>query len=173
MHHTLRHAPKLLAAAALAVLATLHSPREAEAQVRVSAHLGLERIAGGGRTSTMFVGRAEGTVSLIPWLHLGLYAQGLNGGGEGKTGWGGGLLAALRPGIPGTTIDPMGYASVGYQRAPTGAVFNSGPVFEVGGGLSWHILPLVDLEARAGYVGLVGDSTMHGFSAVLGLALHP
>lgn len=173
MHATPRLASSLTLAAALAFGAALLGPRDAHAQVRASAHLGLERISGGGRSSAMFVGRVEGTVSLIPWLHLGLYAQGLNGGGEGKTGWGGGLLAALRPGIPGTTIDPMGYASVGYQRAPTGAVFNSGPVFEVGGGLSWHILPLIDLEARAGYVGLVGDSTMHGFSAVLGLSLHP
>lgn len=160
-------------APALALLGVMAAPREAGAQVRASAYLGAERIAGGGQSSATFVARAEATMSFIPWFQAGIYGQTLSPFEDASTGWGLGAIATLRPGLPGTTIDPMGYASIGYQRAPTGVVFNSGPLFELGGGLSWHLIPVLDLELRAGYVGLFGDDKMHGFSGAIGLSLHP
>lgn len=148
------------------------APREANAQLRASAYLGAERISGGGQSSTTFMARAEGTVSFLPWFAAGAYAESLSPFDEGKTGWGVGAVATLRPMLPGTPIDPMGYASIGYQRAPAGSVFNGGALFELGAGLSWHVATVLDLELRGGYVGLFGDDKMHGFSGALGLSLH-
>ncbi len=149
------------------------APREARAQFRLGAYGGVERISGGGSASTMFMARAEGAVGLLPWFQVGAYGETLSGGDQGKTGWGAGAIATLRPSLPGFSIDPMGYASAGYQRAPAGAPFNAGFLFEVGGGLSWHVIPVLDLELRGGYVGLFGDDGMNGFNVFAGLSLHP
>lgn len=157
----------------MVLVGALLAPREASAQFRASAYGGVERIAGNGQSSVSFMARAEGTVGFIPWLQAGAYVETLSGFDGGKTGWGAGALATLRPGLPGTSIDPMGYASAGYQRAPAGSIFSSGFLFELGAGLSWHAMPVLDVELRGGYVGLFGDDKMHGFSAGLGLSLHP
>lgn len=157
----------------IVALAVAAAPRDAHAQFRASAYAGYQRIAGGGNASGTFLARAEATVGFIPWLQAGLYGESLSPFSEGKTGWGLGAVATLRPMLPGTSIDPMGYASIGYQRAPVGSVFAGGPLFEVGAGLSWHVIPLLDVELRGGYVGLFDNQSLHGFSAAVGLSLHP
>lgn len=170
--NTLTRSLGLIAPLMLA-LAVAAAPRDAHAQFRASGYLGYQRITGGGNASGTFVARAEATVGFIPWLQAGLYGESLSPFSEGKTGWGLGAVATLRPMLPGTSIDPMGYASIGYQRAPVGSVFAGGPLFEVGAGLSWHVIPVLDIELRGGYVGLFDDNGLHGFSASAGVSLHP
>jgi hypothetical protein len=168
--------PGAVAAVALGAFgAVAFAPREADAQVRASAFAGVERLGGGGRSSTMFMARAEGTFSLIPWLHLGAYGQLLSGfDGDNKSGWALGGLVALRPRLPGTSWDPMGYVSLGYQRTPVDNKFESGVGLDIGGGIAWRFLPLLDFEARGGFTQLFGSGdNMSGFHVALGLSLHP
>lgn len=154
----------------VSALAVLAAPSDAHAWFRGGGYIGVEHLRGQGGSVTLLQYRAEGSFALVPWFHLGLYAQGLSPLGDGKTGWGGGLLAAFRPALPGTSIDPMGYASLGFQRVPGGAGFVSSFTLELGGGAVWHVMPFFDLEARAGYVGLTGN--LDGFSVAIGAALH-
>ena len=66
------------------------------------------------------------------------------------------------------------FGSLGYQRAPSGTVFNDGMFFEVGGGVAWRAAPVLDLELRGGFVGLVGGNRdLTGFTVGLGISLHP
>lgn len=174
MNNRTTASPLRLAVPLFALLAAALAPREALAQFRLSGLAGVEHIGGNGVSSTMVQYRAEATVAFIPWFHGGAYVQGLSAfSGNAGTGYGIGGLATFRPSLPGTSIDPMGYASIGYQRAPAGAVFASNATVELGGGLAWHVLPIVDLELRGGYVGLLGSDGMNGFSVAAGLSLHP
>ena len=148
-------------------------PRDAHAIVRGTGVVGVEHIRGTNGNGTMFQYRLEGAFSVAPWVQLGAYAQGLSPiGGEGKTGWGGGAMLALRPALPLTgDWDPMGFATIGYQRAPAGTALYNAFTVELGGGLVYHASSLIDLEARGGYVGLL-NSSLHGITVSLGLSLN-
>lgn len=156
---------------ALAVLAT---PTEAHAQFRATVHLGVEHLAAQGNGTTVLQMRGEALVSAKPWLDVGLYGQRLEAfDARSEGGWGVGALVTLRPTTL-TSFAPIAFGSLGYQRAPSGAVFNDGMFFEVGGGVAWRAAPVLDLELRGGFVGLVGgDRDLTGFTAGLGISLHP
>ena len=161
--------PQVLISAAV-MLMGLAIPATAGAQVRATGLVGVDYL---NRSTTALSLRAEGTVSLVPWFHLGAYATALSPLDPSTSGYSVGGLVAFRPGIPGTSIDPMGFVSVGYQRTP-GDVWDSGAVLQVGGGLVFHLLPVLDLEARAAYVQMIDSSQdASGFTAALGLSLHP
>ena len=162
--------PSVLLGAAAAVLMGVAVPATAGAQVRGTALVGVEWM---NHAPTALSLRAEGTVSLIPWFHVGAYGTALSSLNDSATGYSVGGLVAFRPGIPGTSVDPMGFVSVGYQRSP-GDVWDSGAVMQLGGGLVLHTLPFLDLELRAAYVQMLAsneDST--GVTAAVGLSLHP
>ena len=154
-----------------AALGALAAPRDAHAIIRGTGLLGVEHIRGSGGNGTMFQYRLEGAVSLAPWFQVGGYFQGLTPFEQGKTGWGGGLMAALRPELPITPFDPMGYATIGYQRAPEGSSLTNAFTVELGGGLVYHAKSWLDFELRAGYVGLL-NSGLHGFTGNVGLSLN-
>ena len=161
--------PVLLSVAATMLMA-LAAPATAEAQVRATALVGVDYMNRGPTAMSL---RAEGTVSLIPWFHIGAYGTALSTLDQDTTGYSVGGLLALRPGIPGTSIDPMAFASLGYQRTP-GAFYDSGAVLQVGGGLVFHMLPILDLELRAAYVQmLASNDDANGVTAAIGLSLHP
>jgi hypothetical protein len=160
----------LLGAAATAALMALAVPTTAAAQVRGSAFVGVDYM---NRAPTSLSLRAEGTVSLVPWFHIGAYGAALNSLDQSTSGYSVGGLLAFRPGIPGTSVDPMGFASVGYQRTP-GDAWDSGAVLQLGGGLVFHTLPFLDLELRAAYVQmLASNDDATGFTGAIGLSLHP
>lgn len=153
-----------------AVLMGLAIPATAGAQVRATGLVGVDWMNHAPSALSL---RAEGTVSLIPWFHIGVYGTALSSLNQTSTGYSVGGVLALRPGIPGTSVDPMAFASVGYQRTP-GDVWDSGAVMQFGGGLVFHALPFLDLELRAAYVQMLAsnqDST--GLTAAIGLSLHP
>jgi hypothetical protein len=153
-----------------AALIALGAPRDAHAIVRVGGVLGVEHIRGNSG-ATMFQYRLEGAFSIFPWVQLGGYAQGLSPLGGGKTGWGGGAMLTLRPALPVTRIDPMGFATLGFQRAPDGTALVNSFTVEVGGGLVYHTRVHLDLELRAGYVGIL-NAGLHGFTGGVGLSLN-
>lgn len=158
------------AAAAVVAMAVAAVPSTAEAQVRATGLVGVDWY---NRSPTALSLRVEGTASLIPWFHIGAYGAALSALDDSTTGYSVGGLLALRPGIPGTRVDPMAYASLGYQRTP-GDVWDSGAVLHLGGGLVVHTLPFLDLELRAAYVQMVGSNEdSSGFTAAAGLSLHP
>lgn len=155
---------------AAAVLMGLAVPATAGAQVRATGLVGVDWMNHAPSALSL---RAEGTVSLIPWFHIGAYGTALSSLNQSSTGYSVGGVLALRPGIPGTSVDPMAFASVGYQRTP-GDVWDSGAVLQLGGGLVFHTLPFLDLELRAAYVQMLAsnqDST--GLTAAFGISLHP
>lgn len=159
----------LLGAVAVA-MAVAAMPSTAEAQVRATGLVGVDWY---NRAPTAMSLRVEGTFSLIPWFHLGAYGAALSGLDDTTTGYSVGGLLALRPGIPGTRVDPMAFASFGYQRTP-GDVWDSGAVMQLGGGLVVHTLPFLDLELRAAYVQMVASNDdSSGFTAAAGISLHP
>jgi hypothetical protein len=167
-----RHAQvfRLLVPAAAALCAAM-APRDAHAIVRAGGLVGVEHIRGSNGNGTMFQYRLEGAFTVAPWVQLGGYFQGLTPFEENRTGWGGGAMVALRPSLPVTSVDPMGYATIGYQRAPAGTALHNAFTVELGGGLVYHASSLVDLELRAGYVGLL-NSSLHGFTGNVGLSLN-
>ena len=155
---------------AAALMMGLAVPATAGAQVRATGLVGVDWMNHAPSALSL---RAEGTVSLIPWFHIGVYGTALSSLNQTSTGYSVGGVLALRPGIPGTSVDPMAFASVGYQRTP-GDVWDSGAVMQLGGGLVFHTLPFLDLELRAAYVQMLAsneDST--GLTAAIGLSLHP
>ena len=160
----------VLLGAAAAVLMGLAVPATAGAQVRATGLVGVDWLS---RTQTALSLRGEGTVSLIPWFHIGVYGTALTNLDQSSTGYSVGGLLAVRPGIPGTSVDPMGFASVGYQRTP-GNVWDSGAVLQLGGGLVFHAAPFLDFELRAAYVQmLASNSDSSGVTAAVGISLHP
>jgi hypothetical protein len=161
---------KSIATALIVLLGVFEIPREACAIVRAGGFLGVEHIRG-VNNATMFQYRLEGALSVLPWVQVGGYLQGLSPFEGGKTGWGGGAMIALRPSLPITSLDPMGYASLGYQRAPDGTALTNAFTVELGGGIVYHASRLIDLELRAGYVGLL-NSSLHGFTGGVGLSLN-
>ncbi len=154
---------------AAAVLMGLAVPATAGAQVRVAGLVGVDWM---NHAPTSLSLRVEGTVSPIPWFHIGAYGTALSALEQSGSGYSVGGLAALRPGIPGTGIDPMAFLSLGYQRTP-GEAWERGAVLQVGGGLVFHTLPFLDLELRAAYVQLLEASDSNGITAAVGLSLHP
>ncbi len=166
----------LLAAAAFtaALAATLAAPRDAHAQVRATAHVGVEHLRADGAGDTLVQLRAEASYAPVSWFDLGLYMQRLEGLGQGaRDGFGAGALAVMRP-LPSASFGPLAYASLGYQRAPQGAVFHDGAFFELGGGFAWRPLPVLDLELRGGFVGLAGgERDLSGFTAGVAVSVHP
>lgn len=153
----------LLAAPLLA--AAMLCPSTSHAIVRLQGVAGVQHMFGNqGLTAGLL--RAEGTVSLIPWLHLGAYGQGLFDFDGGRSGYGGGGMLALRPALPLTPIDPMGFATLGYQRLGDG---RSGFTYELGAGLVYHANDFVDFEARASWVHITG-ADVGGFTGGVGLA---
>lgn len=153
-----------------AALMGLAVPATAGAQVRATGLVGVDTLS---RAPTALSLRAEGTVSLIPWFHVGAYGAALNSLDQSTSGYSVGGLLAFRPGIPGTGVDPMGFASLGYQRTP-GDVWDSGAVLQLGGGLVFRALPFLDVELRAAYVQmLASDTDPTGFTGAIGLSLHP
>ncbi len=155
-------------------LASLAAPSEAHAQFRATVHLGVEHLASQGNGTTMLQMRGEAMVSTKPWLDVGLYGQRLEAfDARSEGGWGVGGLVTLRP-MTMTSFAPLAFGSLGYQRAPSGAVFNDGMFFEVGGGVAWRAASVLDLELRGGFVGLVGGNRdLTGFTVGLGISLHP
>lgn len=159
----------VLMGAAAAVMVGLAAPATAGAQVRASGLVGIDWLS---RTQTALSLRGEFTVSLIPWLHLGAYGTALTNLDQSSTGYSVGGLFAVRPNI-GTSIAPMGFASLGYQRTP-GDYWDSGAVLQLGGGLVFHSLPFLDFELRAAYVQmLASNSDAAGLTAAFGISLHP
>jgi hypothetical protein len=155
-----------------AALGAMAVPRDAHAILRAGGLIGIEHIRGSNGNGTMFQYRLEGAFSVAPWVQLGAYAQGLSPIGDGRTGWGGGAMLALRPALPLTgSWDPMGFATIGYQRAPAGSGLHNAFTVELGGGIVYHANSLIDLELRGGYVGLLGAS-LNGFTGSLGLSLN-
>ncbi len=160
---------------ALLSLAAFAAPAVGHAQVRATAHLGVERLVRGDDSSALMQLRAEVTVSRSSWFDVGGSAQHLQGFGvQGmQTGWGAGVLAMMRP-LPAAALGPLVYGSLGYQRAPDGVVFRDGAFVELGAGLAWRPAPVLDLEARGGFVGLLGgQSAVTGFTAGVALPVHP
>lgn len=160
--------------APMLALATLAAPAVAQAQFRVGAQAGVEHLARDGAHSTMLQARAEFGVRVTRSLDLGGYAQYLvNTDMQGPgNGWGCGALVTLRP-MEDSPWAPLAYGSVGYQRAPEGAVFQSGVFFELGGGVAWRPLPVLDIELRGGFAGLAGgEQALTGFNAALAVSLH-
>lgn len=160
--------------APLIALGLLAAPSVAHAQFRAGAQVGIEHLARDGSSSTMVQTRAEFGVRVARSLDLGGYAQYLlNTDMQGpRNGWGVGAVVTLRP-MEDSMWAPLAYGSVGYQRAPDGAVFRDGVFFELGGGLSWRPLPVLDIEARGGFVGLAGgERELTGFNAALAVSLH-
>lgn len=155
---------------AAAVLLGLTVPATAGAQVRATGLVGVDWM---NRAPTALSLRAEGTMSLIPWFHVGVYGTALSSLNQSTTGYSVGGLVAFRPGIPGTSVDPMGFASLGYQRTP-GDVWDSGAVLQLGGGLVFHTLPFLDIELRAAYVQMLASNDDNtGFTGAVGISLHP
>lgn len=161
-----------LAAPLLVAAAFVAAPREAHAQFRASAYGGIEHLRSDGQGYTLVQYRAEATFGFVPWFHGGAYVQGLSPTYDGKLGWGAGAIAAFRPALPGTPIDPMVFASLGYQSAPTGTGLRNALTVELGAGLVWHAFTILDFELRGTYVGLTGSSGLNGFAVAAGLSLH-
>lgn len=152
----------VVAAATVAICSAVALP--AEAVVRVGVDGGIQHFSPGG---TYAMARAEGSVGVIPWVQLGGYAQLLEGLGNTEGGWGAGAVAALRPGIPGFKVDPMAFASAGYQRVGVARGFT----VELGAGLSWHVSSFIDLELRGAWVNIAERGAPSGFTGTLGVAL--
>ena len=161
-----------LAAPIAVVAALVAAPRAAHAQFRASAYGGVEHLRSDGQGYTLVQYRGEATFGFLPWFHAGAYAQGLSPTFDGKLGWGAGAVAAFRPALPGTPIDPMAFATLGYQSAPTGTGLRNALTVELGVGLVWHAFTVLDLELRGTYVGLTGSSGLNGFAIAAGLSLH-
>lgn len=164
---------RLLPIAALgAALAVMLPSRDADAQFRLNAMGGVE---GGRNRSLAGTLRVEGTIALIPWVHVGLFGATLHGPDGTRTGYGVGGVAAFRPMLPGTRVDPFGYASVGYQRSPAEGQADGGGVAQLGGGLTIRMIPILDLELRGGYVQTFASDNASGpgWTAMVGLSLHP
>jgi hypothetical protein len=160
----------LLGAAATVVCLSLAVPSTAAAQVRGSGFVGVDSM---NHAPTSLSLRAEGTVSLIPWFHIGAYGAALNSFNQSTSGYSVGGLIAFRPSIPGTSVDPMGFASLGYQRTP-GDAWDSGAVLQLGGGLVFHTAAFLDIELRAAYVQmLASNDDATGITGAVGLSLHP
>jgi hypothetical protein len=170
MNHTI-HRFFILMAPLLTAITLVAAPSRAQAEIRVTGILGVQGISGNNLRSTTFVARAEGTLSLAPWFRGGAYVQSLAGGDGGRAGFGAGALFAIRPSFPLLPFDPYGYASLGFQRAPTGAVYSSGFSTELGFGITIRLSRLFDMEIRGGYVGLFSGEPLNGYSAGLGLAI--
>lgn len=154
-----------LFAAAITAAACVAMAEPAEAIVRVGASGGIQHLGGGN--GTYGLGRAEVSVGVIPWFHLGGYAQLLEGFGNARGGWGAGAEAAFRPGIPGFKLDPMAFATAGYQRLGVWEGF----VVELGAGLTWHVSELFKVEARGQWVNFTDTGSPSGFTGTLGIAL--
>lgn len=152
----------LVAAATVAVCSAVALP--AEAIVRVGVDGGIQHF---GANGTYAMGRAEASVGALPWFHLGGYAQLLEGFGNHEGGWGAGAVASFRPGIPGFKLDPMAFASAGYQRIGVARGFT----VELGAGVSWHVASFIDLELRGAWVNIAERGAPSGFSGTLGIAL--
>lgn len=156
-----RRASTLAAAVVLGVV-TLASP--AEAIVRIGADGGIQHF---GQQGTYAMARAEVSVGVIPWFHLGGYAQLLEGLGHAEGGWGAGAVAAFRPSIPGFKLDPLAFATAGYQRVGAG----SGFTVELGAGVAWHVAGFLDIELKGAWVNIAASGAPSGFQGTLGLAL--
>lgn len=136
----------------------------AEAIVRAGVAGGVQHL--GSADGTYGLARAEASAGVIPWLHLGGYAQLLLGFGDARGGWGAGAMLALRPGIPGFKVDPMAFATAGYQRLGIAEGF----ALELGAGLTWHASEMVKLEARGQWVNFTARGAPSGFAGTLGIA---
>ncbi len=151
-----------------AALAVFAPSRSAHAQFRVNALGGVEAGRGRGLAGTA---RLEGTITMIPFVHIGAYGAVLRTvGNDGKTTLGAGAIAAFRPILLPGRVDPFGYVSIGYQRYAT----SGGGNFQVGGGLPIRMNPFLDFVMRVGYVqAFASDSNGPGINAVAGFSLHP
>lgn len=159
----------------LASLVTLAAPSAAHAQFRANAQLGVEHLRRDGSGATMFQARAEMSFRTAAWMDVGGYVQHLErlDAPTADSGWGLGVIATLRP-MPEAALGPLAFGSIGYQRAPEATLYRDGLFVEVGGGIAWRPAPVVDLELRGGFVGLLGgQSDLTGFTAGIGLSLHP
>lgn len=153
----------LLAALTTSALMALSAP--AGAVVRVGVSGGVQHLGNG--QGTYGLGRLEGSAGVFPWVHLGGYAQLLEGFDRAQGGWGAGGEIAFRPAIPGFRVDPMAFATAGYQRLGVWEGF----VVELGAGLTWHVSELFKVEARGQWVNFTDRGSPSGFTGALGLAL--
>lgn len=156
-------------------LAALAAPTEAHAQFRASAQLGIEHLSRDGGSTTMFQSRAEFALRVAPSFEVGAYAQHLYNTDRQsqENGWGLGAIATLRP-MSDASWGPLAFGSLGYQRAPDASVFRDGLFFELGGGLAWRPVSVLDVELRGSFVGLVGgERELTGFNAGIALSVHP
>lgn len=158
--------------AAAALVATL-APREAHAQFRANASLGIEHLRRGGDGITLGQLRVEAMFEPTKAGAVGLYVQHLERLDGGGSGWGMGVQGMGRL-LPSAPLAPIVYGSLGYQRAPSNTFYQEGFFGEVGGGVSYRAAPILDLELRAGFVGLLGRGEgLTGFSTGLVVSLHP
>ncbi|MFO0627713.1 MAG: hypothetical protein U0325_19045 [Polyangiales bacterium] len=156
--------PRLLVAA-LSASACLALAAPADAVVRVGVSGGVQHLLNG--RGTYGLGRVEASAGVLPWVHLGGYAQLLEGFDRAQGGWGAGGELAFRPSIPGFRVDPMAFATAGYQRLGVWEGF----VVELGAGLTWHVSDLFKVEARGQWVNFTDQGAPSGFTGTLGLAL--
>lgn len=156
--------PRLLVAV-LTASAFVALCRPAEAVVRLGVSGGIQHLGNG--QGTYGLGRIEGSAGVFPWVHLGGYAQLLEGFDRAQGGWGAGGELAFRPAIPGFRVDPMAFATAGYQRLGVWEGF----VVELGAGLTWHVSELFKIEARGQWVNFTDRGSPSGFTGTLGLAL--
>jgi len=166
LHLSLRmnNTPRLLVAA-LAATACVALSSPAEAVVRVGVSGGIQHLGNG--QGTYGLGRAEASAGIFPWVHLGGYAQLLEGFDRAQGGWSAGAELAFRPAIPGFRVDPMAFATAGYQRLGVW----EGLVVELGAGLTWHVSDLFKVEARGQWVNFTDRGSPSGFAGTLGIAL--
>lgn len=165
--HDSRALPHLLGAAAALAAALSLAPTTASAQLRASGFAGVEAMRRDGAT---LVGRAEGTVALLPFLHFGAYLSGTRDFSDGRSVPSIGGLVAFRPPLPFTRWSPMAFASYGWMRQEG----DDGTMLQLGGGLVRRTLPFLDLELRGAFVQHMGlQQSNTGVQVALGLSLHP
>lgn len=168
-----------LAAAPLLLLA----PREAGAFVRFHVGTGAQYVepAVPLQSPTLVTGvlRGELTVGVLPWLHLGGYAEAFADFGVGNLGAGYGGMVAVRPHIPFSPIDPMGFVGLGYVDYPVGGGSHARSEAlegQIGAGVVLHAMRFLDFEARAAYARMFlrtpSSLGANGVTGTLGVALH-
>ncbi len=174
------HTTAGILAVAAAMAAGVLAPGEASAQIRVDGLAGVQHlnVLAPGGPSMVGTLRGELTLSLFPWVEIGGYGEILSDLGGGTTGSDFGGLVAVRPHIPFSSIDPLVFASVGYLKYPVAdSTVTSGWEGQIGVGLTFHVNPWIDIDARIAYVDMITrDATAidaQGYAISAGISLHP
>lgn len=167
------------ASLALAAAAVLAAPTTGEAQrrARLDAQVGATLTRQAGDLSARPATRLQLSVEAAGPLEVGVYAQAVARDLPLKSPlFGGGLVFAVRPTIPGTRLRPLVQASAGYAALPGDQMRSYGTLdVAVAAGLAVELTDVVALEIRAGHhwlLGLPDAATLHHrhWSASAGLS---